>query len=325
MYLTAIRVQGLRGADGYEATALDRVVELSPGPEGVAVADAIALFAASLPDPHAGVRLTRAAQGLGLGVPADVRWEDGFPVQFSVSDPAAVGCLLPIGGGRQTTVAVEIALDPPLFGRLRGLAARDPRLVTALGEGGHVSVKVGWLWTNDLRTAAVSVLAASVGDTTFPVAGSERPAWLPELLGDVGDRFSRLGDRPIAAVYERYAAAATSADPDVRSRYRAASELLAEEPFRLGALELVRIGGDIEPCFGPGLLRPRQFGPAGERALRLVEAVCLEAPDVLVVEGADAQREGVRDWLDNMARGDAATLEQVWIVPGGGAPAPEVA
>jgi len=327
MYLTAIRVQGLRGADGYEATGLERLVELTPGPQGVAVADALSMLAAALPDPLGGPRLARATRALGLAdSDGEVVWESGFPVQISLTDPAPVSSLLPVGGGRQVSVSVDMALDPPLYGRLRSLAARDPRLVTALGEGGRVTVKVGWLWTNDLGTASLSVLGVSVGDTPFPVAGSERPSWVPDLLGDLGGRFARLVWRgPMSAVHERLVAAATSADPDLRARFRDASRALEGAPFRLGALELVRVRGQVEACFGPGLLRSRQFGPAAEQALRLVDAVCIEAPDVLVVESPATEDGGVRDWLDGRVRGDDATLEQVWIVPGGGAPAPAIA
>ena len=330
MYLTGIRVQGLRGADGYAATALDRVVELAPGPEGVAVADALTLFAASLPVRRGegaeatAVRRALATLGLATATDAEVLVEGGFPVQATLASGAPVPALLPVGAGRQVTVHADISLDPPLFGRLRGHAVRDPRLVSALGEGAHLSIKVGWLFSTDLSAVSISINGVAVGDTAFPVVGSERPAWLTELLAEVGHRFARVGwSEPVELAAGRLVEAALSVDPDRRSRFRSSAEALSRPPFVLGELALVRLGERVEPCFGPGLLRARQFGPAGAEALRLVDAVFLEAPDVLVVEAPGcAQRDpgAVRTWLADHARGEGATLEQVFLVPGGAGP-----
>lgn len=320
MYVTAIRTQGLRGADGYEQHGLDRVVELGPGPNGIAVADALTIAAATFD----ATRLRRAAVTLGLAdKPDDVQVleEDNTPVQATFPRPAGVASLLPIGGGRHITVTIELSLDPPLFGRLRGHAVRDPRLVTALGEGAMVTIKTGWLFTNDLATVATSLVGIAVGDTAFPVTGTDRPTWLPELLREVGGRFGRVAwSESAETIGGRMLDAALSPDPDRRSRYRSAARALAGAPFHLGALELVRFGDRVEPCFGPGLLRARQFGPAATEALRVADAVFLQAPDVLVVEasgGAQTDPVAFRAWLADHVRGDDATLEQVILVPGG--------
>jgi hypothetical protein len=244
----------------------------------------------------------------------------------TLKDGSGVPALLPVGGGRQITVSLDVELDPPLYGRLRSLAVRDPRLVTALGEGARVSLKVGWLFTNDLVTVSVGLLTFAIGDTAFPLTGSERPAWLGQLLKDIGGRFRRVSwTEAVEEVGGRLHDASLSVDPDRRSRFRSAVDALAEPPFLYGALELVRIGGRVEPCFGPGLMRSRQFGPSGAEALRLVEAVFLDAPDVLVIEsGGSLQRDpaAVRSWLAERAQGEAATVEQIVLAAGGPAHGP---
>ena len=318
MYVTSIHVQGLRGAEEFEATKLDRVVDLPPGPPGVAVMDALSLFAASLD--KAALAPTLVRLGL-LRDPAAVQVveEDGFPVQITLPDAFGVPSLLPADGSRQVTITVDVELDPPLFGRLRGLAVRDPRLVTALGEGATVSIKVGWLFTNDLVTASVGILGLMVGDTRFPATGGERPAWLPGLLQDIGARFARVGPET-SDVARRLLDAALAQDPDRRARFAEVADLLAKPPFLLGRLELVRVGEQVEACFGPGLLRARQFGPAAWEALRLVEAAVLDAPDILLAEApglTQSDPAAVRGWLEQKASGENATLEQVIVAYGG--------
>jgi hypothetical protein len=326
MYVTGLRIGGLRGAENFEVSGLDRVVELARGPAGVASADALTMVFATLPNREKDGRgLQAAATRLGLCERADqaeVVVEAGAPVQVSVPSAAGVYALLQ-AEHRQVTITVDLSLDPPLFGRLRGLAVRDPRLVTALGAGATLSVKVGWLFTQDLTAASVSVLGIAVGDTTFPVQGSEKPSWLDGLLTDLGSRFLRVAsDESVASVSARLHTAAMHVDPDRRSRYRSAQAALGAAPFKLGEIELVARGSGIEAAFGPQLLRPRQFGRHGEASLRLAEAVYLQAPDVLVVEDLPGDHEAMLGWLGDHVRGDEATLEQVFYVPGGIAPDP---
>jgi hypothetical protein len=321
MYVTGVRISGLRSAEDYELAGLDRVVELAPGPTGVAVADALTMVFASLPTRERdGRAMQAAAVRLGLcAAPeqAEVVVENGAPVQVSLPSAAGAYALLQTEH-RQVTVTVDLALDPPLFGRLRGMAVRDPRLVTALGAGASMSLKVGWLFTQDLTAVSVSLLGLAVGDAAFPLAGSERPVWLDGLLPDLASRYLRVGgDESVGTVSERLHAAAMHVDPDRRSRYRSAQRSLAAPPFRLGEIELVARGGGIEAAFGAQLLRPRQFGRHGAAALRLAEAVFLQAPDVLVVEDLPGDRDAALAWLGEHVRGAEATLEQVFSVPGG--------
>jgi hypothetical protein len=320
MYLTSLHIQGLRGAEDFSATGLEQVASLPKGPFGVAAADGLDLLAGALN----GKRLPGLLADLGLiREPADasILEEDGFPRQVTFREPHGVAALLPVDGSRQVTASAVFQLDPPLFGRLRQHAVRDPRLVSALSEAPRATLKVGWLFTNDLVTASVAPLGIAVGETPFPLTGSDRPPWLSGFLRDVGLRFGRVSwkDDP-ATVARRLLAAALSPDPERRAKFRRVAEVLEKPPFLLGHLELVQVGDQVEACFGPSLHRARQFGPAAAEALRLVEAVVLEGPDVLVVEApgvAQVSPEQVRGWLAEHASGERATLEQVLLVPGG--------
>lgn len=325
MFVTTLRVSGLRDAPEWEGADLQRVVELPPGPPGIAIADALDLFAGSLD----AVALRLALERLGLARGGEILEEGGLPVQADITDPGAVAAWVDVERTRNVTVQVELEPDPPLFGRLRELALRDPRLVTALGQSPTIRVKAGWLLSRDRSVAAIGLSELAVGEVAFPATGAERPAWLLQILQDVGGRFRRVDWREgEAALSARLRDAALSADPDRRRAYRAAVEALAGEPFGLGALELVQDApaeaappgtpAGVHACFGSSLRRTRQFGPAAVEALRLVEAVHLAGPDVLVVEAPGSlQRDpaAVRAWL---AAATESSLEQVFLVPGGG-------
>lgn len=320
MYVTAVHLEGLRGAASWEATGLDRIVELPPGPLGIAVADALSTFAASLRAEALADALARL-EICPEGTDPEIVAERRMPVQFRVGDPGAIAALVDLETTRQFTVFVDIEPDPPLYGRLRELAVREPRLVTALADEPTIRIKLGWLLSRDYSTVAVGITEAGVGDISFQAASAERPEWLDQLLRDLGARFTRVYARaPLEGLVERMLDASLSHDPDAREGFERAAEALATPPFGLGRLQLVRSGGRLHACFGPELLRARQFGPAAAEALRLVEAVYLDAPDVLVVEspgGSQVDPQAVRTWLAEATRGDDATLEQVWMVPGG--------
>lgn len=319
MLVTGVRVAGLRDADGFVRTDLENRVDLPAGPEGVSVADALDLFAAGLDAARLQATLHRLEVTSGE---VEIIEEDGLPIQASWESGVGVRALLAGDAARRITVWVEIAPDPPLFGQLRELAVREPRLVAALGASPRIAVKVGWLFTKDLTTASVAVLELKVGDVGFPASGPERPAWAPKVLRQLGTRFHRVQRLTSRQVAADFLDGSLSPDPDVRDSVSRASIALADEPFGLGALELVRVDGEVVPCFGPYLRRARQFGPAADEALGLVRAAFLVAPDVLIVEAPGAlqpDREKVVEWLEGRTRGNDATLEQVFIVPGGAA------
>jgi hypothetical protein len=314
MYVSAIRIEGLRDADGFELSDLGSVVTLPAGPQGGAVADALVLVGATLQAAQ-----TRAAvTALGFAGPWDVEvWEeDGLPVQVVWKDAGAVHPWL-AEHTRQVTIDVELALDPPMFGRLRELAVRDPRLVSGLADQG-ITLKLGWLLTSDLTAAAPSVLSVAIGSVRFSAVGSDRPPWLVELVALVAKKIARV---PWEGSTEELAArlhdASTSPLTEVRAAWRRLATAMGAPPFGFGEAQLVSSGRSNTPvavAFGPELRRARAFGPSAQHALHLAEAVLLNAPDVLVVDDPGGD---LREWLIAHTTGDEATLEQVWLIPGG--------
>lgn len=317
MLVTGLHIEGLRGGDGLELDELGGLRMLPRGPAGIAALDALDLVAATCdPDRTAG---TLARLGVvGSADDAEVLVEDKLPVQARCEGADAAAMVDP-AAGRAVRVRVDLELDPPLFGRLREQALRDPRLVSALGDA-SLSLRIGWIWTRDLTTVSIGLLGVAVGDVAFPATGADRPAWLPELLREVAARIRRVEPTSASDVAGRLHDAALSTDPEARRRQGRVADALAEAPFALGTLNLTRIRGRIVPCFGPDLLRPRQLGPAATEALRLCTAVYLDEPDVLLVEGGgqcQADPDAVVTWLRDRTHGDKAVLEQVLIAPGG--------
>ena len=313
MLVHGIRVAGLRDAEGFVRTDLGARVELSGGPEGVAVADAFDLFAAGLVAGRIPTTLAR----LGISGEVEVLEEDGMPVQASWDDPWGARTLVAGDSARRITVWVEVIPDPPLFGQLREMAVREPRLVAGLSDSPRIAARVGWLFTKDWTAASIAVLEFKVGDMAFPASGPERPAWVPKVLRQLGARFLRWTPSAEQELAERLLAASLSPDAEVRDAYARAAGALADEPFELGALELARVGEQLWLCFGRDMRRARQFGPSAVEAAGLSVAAFLDAPDVLVIENPGTHQPdpgAVADWLEERTRGNDATLEQVILV-----------
>ena len=310
MLIDAVEIQGLRMANDWSQAGLAAPVALPAAPQGVAVADALSMVEAVLnPD-----RFVAVAQGLGLLKPEhEIFLDDAHFVEQAVAlDIQGVDAMLADAGNRRVTVSITIKLDPPLYGRLREESHKDPRVMTALGQDGTLTLKVGWLFSMSREAVSLGVLEARVGDTAFALNKSDRPSWMNGMLRAIGERLGRMDwAEPVAAVTQRLQRASVSADPNQRAGFGRAAVALAEPPFSLGRLELSGLGADVVAAFGPDLVRARSLGPAASRALRLVESALLRAPDVLVVEDATAAEA---DWLMTCLEGDNATLEQVWIL-----------
>ncbi len=316
MLLKRIKIDGV--AAPADSTDLDGCVKMPVGPLGVAFADAIDLFAATLQTERVVPALTR----FGFGDPnsIEVLEEAGLPMQASWGNGEAAACW---ATEKAVTIQAELAVDPVLFGLFRDHAVRDPRLVTALGQDPVVTIKVGWLFTPDRTTAAITIHELKVGSTGFHMVGAERPRWVPAVAREIGGRFHRV-DRSASAnvVAARLHEASLATDPEMRAGFWRARAALADSPFGLGQLELVRGDGGIEARFGPQMIPARRFGPAAAEALQLVEAVYVSRPDVLVVEApgvSQSEPAAVLKWLEAATTGNDATLEQVVLVHGGGA------
>lgn len=306
MYLTRLELEGLRGAEHLVLQSVPRLAALPAGPDGCAVADAIELLAAAL-EPS---RLTAAAARLSWSTPATEVVGEGADRELLGLHPASVAAVV-ADGVRAVTVDAAFALDPPLFGRLREHAHRDPRMVTALGQHPSVRVKAGWLFTRDRTGVAPSVLTLRIGEVAFETGGKDRPQWVPELLHELGRRFRRTDPfEPAAAMAERLLAASLSADPLRREGWERVRTAVTAPPFALPAPGLVRADDRLELAFGPSLARLRQLGRPAADALRLLEAALLDRPDVLVVD--DVLAADVRAWLAALIESPEAPIEQVW-------------
>lgn len=321
MRLTSLHVEGLRAADGVDLprSQLDptrAVVDLPPGPQGVALLDAMQMVAATCHPQHT----IPALMALGVAPSADAVErldEELLPVQVHVQGGDA-GALIDPDRSRTARIKASFELDPPLFGQLRQHAVRDPRLVNALSEA-TLSLTIGWMWTTDATTTSIGLLALAVGGTGFPATGSDRPAWIPDLLHVVGERIRRVPALSEVALAARLHEASLSPDPEIRRRLERVRLAMARAPFSLGALELVRLGEQIRPCFGDRLLRARQLGPAAVSALNLATTVLLDQPDILLAEApaAHLDKDAVSEWLREQVDGEAPVLEQVLTAVGG--------
>ncbi len=311
MYVTRSKADGLRDALP-EWSEHDRVVELPAGPDPArcALADSLVLFAAALHDDPG-----RLLVGLEWGVLERVGDADLGDLELHGLNPAVVqGMVEP--GHHSITVDVELQLDEPAFAQLRRHAARDPRLVTALGQRPALSVKVGWLFNGDYTVATPSTLGVRVGDVAFETVGRERPPWLPEVLGAIGNRFLRTDPfEPPFMLAERLRSAMMSHDPERRRRFAELVHLFGEPPFdtgrgapSFGIAEYDRVPFLV---FGEGLHRLRQVGRATGDALRVAAAAWIDRPDVLVV--TEPVSAGVLDWLRALPELDDAPVEQVWV------------
>ncbi|HHO50419.1 MAG TPA: hypothetical protein ENK18_05980 [Deltaproteobacteria bacterium] len=293
----------MRGAPE-ELGGLSRVVALPPGIPRCAVADGLVLLATAL-DP-------RALWGFDtLGWGHDLELVGESEPQLLGLDPAEVGAT--VGPGVQVvTIEAGLHLDPPLFGQLRAQAARDPRMVTALGQRPVLSVKVGWLLSQDRTAASPALLGIRIGDVAFETSGKERPGWLPGLCRDLAGRFARTTPlEPVGAAAVRGLEASLSPDPEARAGWQRVVALLQEPPFSLPEPGLVRIGGEVQLVFGPQLDRIRQIGRGAWDALRLVEAALLRRPDVLILD--EVIEPSVAAWFASLPEAEQAPIEQVWI------------
>jgi hypothetical protein len=311
MQLLALALDGSRHTPALRVDDLEDVASLPSPPAGTSVADALSLLAAAL-DPSL-VLPTLASLGLRTAA-TEVTVAAGLTDEVAQLDPAGVDALCIAAPPRHLVIDALLRPDPPLYGMLSAQAGRDPRMVSALRDGGHLGVKVGWLFNRAGTVASVSLLSIRIGEVAFSLDPKERPAWLPDLCHQLASRVRRVAwhvdAEQLAAAWHD---AATSPDREVRSRYALACDDLLGPPFHLPPVQLVRHEGRPALAFGEDLLPARLLGPAALRALRLVHAARVLAPDVLIVE-LEAPDPQLRAWLEGCVRGPRATQEQVLLV-----------
>ncbi|MCB9680028.1 MAG: hypothetical protein H6733_01025 [Alphaproteobacteria bacterium] len=315
MLLTSVRVEGLASAPDVAFEALDAVQALSSPDDGVPVgallADGLALAQSALAPSTAPARLA----ALDLTTAATTTLLDETLLdEVEALDPHGVAALVAPGVHRHVVVHLHLRPDPPLFRRLRDLAARDPRLLAALSSDGTLHVRVGWLFNRAGTHASVTVLAFHVGEERFPTARADRPAWMLDVLETLGTRLyavpSHTDEATLAAAFHD---ALLSPSADTRAAAHRALHALAEPPFDLGALSVVQQGpGRLRLAVGDTLDGLRHWGALGLRAAQLAWVVHVVRPDVLLLEAPGDP--AWRAWLEQAVTGPEATLEQVLLV-----------
>lgn len=303
MHIERFDLSGFGGLRRYEASGggagLGRTVRMSGPPRAlVAVGDALMLAFASWDTQAFTMLLARwgctnvAIEGSPL--PESATW-DSAPGLAAMVDRSADNLLC---------VGMTMVLDPPQFGKLRRLAARDARLVDALGEGARLTIRVGARFSPHLDAVALDLLAFLIGDVAFPIAGADRPAWMTPFLVGLSGRLWR-GLLP----GERWHDRARSYQLDDQRAVRRALAALAAPPAALGdAVALPDGPGVIEE---DAVVPVRHLGPRGLTAAGLVGAVHLSGAEILLLEDAPA---AWLEWLSAQAEADGSPLEQVFLL-----------
>lgn len=301
MYITAIEIQGLRDLPHFEVRDLDRVVRVvGPSPAATALGDALELFFGALSAPA----LERFLRRVGLLQPGEEPEIIGepHPVQASWRDRKAAAVQV-VQGQRSRTVTVELMPDPPLFGMLSEQAAREPRMVSAMGAGGAVRISVGALLATSMDAMALTLTGFEVGGERFVTSEAERPAWIKSFLLALTDRFNRSAVLSPDALPKQVMEVALSRDR--YGAYLGWQQALADSY------------GVVRPALGPGgaptLLAEdlplRRYGPSALRRAALAADAWLHPCDVLWVEDGPS-------WIEDMVTGPESPLEQVFRVVG---------
>jgi hypothetical protein len=305
MYITAIHARGFRDLRDGRLDGLVRRVDLKgPSPAATALGDAVELAFAALSEEGL-ERLLRRWNLIAEGETPEITGTP-FPDQASWTDRATARSLVADPAKPNLRVDLTLSLDPPLYGLLRAESARDPRVGTALGQGGALTLSVGALFTRTFDTLALTLQSVRIGDESFPTREGERPHWMPRLL------------RALATRLHRHDATTTTAD----TATAALDALLSQEhhgSWQAWSAALAPDGPTLRVARGPGGapillgdgLPLRRHGAQALRDAALAAAVHLSGADVVWAESA-------RPWLAAAVDGDASALEQVFRVHPGG-------
>jgi hypothetical protein len=302
MYIEQLEMEGFSGLPAAQIR-LERFSRLRGSPRAqVAVADAIHLAFALLDE---GLLLALLSRWGCQGV--TVEKEGGLPRGATWKEAPGLASLVAVPSEALLKVSLLLSLDPPLFGKIRARAHRDPRLVEAIGGGAKLKLGVGARFGPAFDALSLDLLTLEIGGTSFPAQGSDRPDWLLPLLAGMGRRLQR------GAAPEAWGNAARSWDPRQHHALKRAQAAAAAAPFRLGELQVLPDG--IGRLDKDALVPLRLLGSAAELAVGLVGAVHLGGADVLLWEGAIPSPW--KPWLGRQAEAEASPLEQVILVGAG--------
>ncbi len=281
--------------------------QLDDEASAVAIADGLAIALAALTgDP------SPLIARLDLGPVTVDPLETGFGPRLSDLLPHAVRAWLGPGNPPARRVGLVLAPDPPLFRLLREHAHRDPDLATSLGDGTLV-VRAGLIATPSATGAAIDRLGLTVGEHRVPTSGPDRPPWIDPLCQALGARLHIAAPRDDDTLADAWLAALTDPDPARRARAHRARRYLADPPFHLAPLEVVRADGRTRLALGDDLVPLRLWGPTARDAAALVFDTAVLAPDILVVDRSLPAAWG--HWLDARTHGDDATIVQAITPP----------
>jgi len=297
MFITAIEVLGPRDLPRFSATGLDRVVRIKgPSPAATALGDSLELFFGAL----SASRLQRFLHRVELLQPGEEPEiiAEPHPVQASWRDRKAA-LVQVVQGERSRTISVELRLDPPLYRTLSDQAAREPRMVSALGAGAGVRMTVGALLATSMDALSLTLTHFEVGGERFPTAENERPPWMRHFLRTLVDRYNRAEGPDESTLPARVMDVALS-----RDRYPA---------FVGWQRALLADYGQVRPALGPGgrpfLLADdlplRRYGPGALARAALAADAWLHPCDLLWVDEAPT-------WIEGTVEGEDSPLEQVF-------------
>lgn len=299
MYIREIHVQGFRDLPEGRLQGLDRVVHLrGPSPATTALADAVELVFATLS--HDGVhRLVQRWELASQDAPPEVIGDD-FPEAVDGVDPLTAQALLHPDNNRRTLQAtVLLALDPPLHGHIRSLAARHPAVLLALAEDPTLSITATALFTRSLDHVSLALDRVAIGRHQLALHTTDKPTWVPRLLRDLSRRFHRHSAQD--NLIEALADAALGRDRF--DRYVAWQGTLGDGAPRLR----VASGPGGHPMLLADELPLRRLGSPTLERVQLAAAVHLSGADVLWAQSADPV-------LLQAIEGDSSPLEQVFAV-----------
>lgn len=305
MFVESLAVEGFAALNRWEGP-LGRVVRLDGPPRALAaVSDALLLLGA------VSDRAALATLLSGWGVENPELQGGLLPEGATWSGPPLAAAVAEADG--LLRVSGTIRLDPPLYGRLRKLAARDPRLVDALGADATLTLKVGARFSPGYDAVAVDLLAFLVGNESFPVAGKDRPDWLPSLLAALSGRIGRapLPESGWVDRARRWDAASQ------RALRHALAELGRVPTGPAGKLDLLVMPEGLAVLDGDRVVPLRQYGPEVSVAAGLVGAVHLSGAEVLILHHPPKSPRW-RRWLAAQAEADGSALEQLVILGDGG-------
>lgn len=316
MVILSVTAEGFAELAPTPLTGLGRVVTVGGPPRAQeALALAIELGLGAL-DAEV-CRAAFARLGLAPVVEPDAL---GAPSAVTLGEPDRLRPLLAPHHGQATLkITLTLSVDPPLFGLLRELAARDPRLVAAIAdEDARLTLRVGYAFSADLASVSPALFSVHLGELSLRPAEDKSPAF-DALLRALRGRARARG--PLELDLAALARAERAPDPRQREGVRQLRAALAAPPFSLGELALIAQNDRLWAGFGPTLCPIEAHGPGAIDAVGLAAALLVDPAEILLLrrpEALAADPAALLTWLRAQAEG-AGGVEQLFLI---GSPEP---